>query len=75
MHQTTLKSELAQAAVDLPTLLTRQQAADFAHVTTRTISRWLEDGRLRAAKTHPDGGRGRTLILKASLLALLGGEA
>ncbi|MCB9893373.1 MAG: helix-turn-helix domain-containing protein [Planctomycetes bacterium] len=70
----TLRSELAQAAVALPPLLTRQQAAAFAHVTTRTISRWLEEGRLKASKTHPDAGRGRTLILKSSLLALLGGE-
>lgn len=70
-----LQAGLAQAAMDLPPLLTRRQAADFAHVTLRTISRWLEDGRLRAARTHPDAGRGRTLILKTSLLALLGGEA
>jgi excisionase family DNA binding protein len=73
MHS--LKSELAQAAVGLPPLLTRQQAANFAHVTLRTISRWLEEGRLSAARTHPDEGRGRTLILKSSLLALLGGDA
>lgn len=73
-RSTTLQSDLAQAAVALPPLLTRRQAADFACVTTRTVSRWLETGRLRAAKTHPDSGRGRTLILKSSLLALLGGE-
>jgi hypothetical protein len=70
-----LKSGLVQAAVELPPLVTRQQAADFAHVTLRTVSRWLEESRLQAAKTHPDAGRGRTLILKSSLLALLGGEA
>lgn len=68
-----LKAELAQALAALPQLLTRQQCADAAHVTTRTISRWLEEGRLQAAKTHPDAGRGRTLILKSSLLAMLGG--
>ncbi len=70
-----LQSELAQAAEDLPPLITRKQAADFAHVNTRTVSRWLEAGRLRACKTHPDERRGRTLILKSSLLELLGGEA
>jgi len=70
-----LKSELAQAALALPPLVTRQLAADFAHVTIRTISRWLELGRLKAAKTHPDAGRGRTLVLKQSLLDLLAGEA
>lgn len=70
-----LAADLAQAALALPPLVTRHQAAEFAHVTLRTISRWLEDGRLQAARTHPDAGRGRTLIIKSSLLALLGGEA
>lgn len=74
MHATSLKSELAEAALALPPLLTRQQAGEFAHVTVRTVSRWLEAGYIRAARTHPDAGRGRTLILKSSLLAFLGGD-
>lgn len=69
-----LLTDLTRAAAALPPLLTRNQAAEFAHVTLRTISRWLEDGRITAAKTHPGAGRGRTLILKSSLLAMLAGE-
>jgi hypothetical protein len=71
---TNLLTDLTHAAAELPPLLTRHQAAVFAHVTLRTISRWLEDGRLKAARTHPDAGRGRTLIIKSSLLALLSGQ-
>lgn len=72
---TSIQTELARALVAEPPLLTRQQCANLAQVTARTISRWIEEGRLRVARTRPDAGRGRTLILKSSLLALLGGES
>lgn len=75
MPITSLDTELASAAQSLPPLLTRAQAADFAHVTVRSISRWIELGRLKVARTHPEAGRGRTLVLKTSLLALLAGAA
>ncbi|MCC6574605.1 MAG: helix-turn-helix domain-containing protein [Planctomycetes bacterium] len=74
MSVATLCADLAQAAVALPPLLTRKQAADFAQVDRRTLSRWIASGRLRAAKSHPSK-QGRVLVCKAALLALLAGEA
>ncbi|MCC7508622.1 MAG: helix-turn-helix domain-containing protein [Planctomycetes bacterium] len=72
---TSLIASLAQELIAEPPLLPVSRAAELAGVTKRNIHRWIADGRLKAAKTHPDAGRGRTLILKSSLLALLGGDA
>jgi acyl CoA:acetate/3-ketoacid CoA transferase alpha subunit len=71
--QGTLAADLAAAAADLPSLLTRQQAATFAQVDVRTVSRWIASGRLQAAKSHP-GKTGRVLVAKNALLRLLSGE-
>jgi excisionase family DNA binding protein len=59
---------------DLPHLLTRAEAAQFARVSTRTIARWIAAKRLKAIKTHP-GRTGKVLVPKAALLAMLTGDA
>lgn len=44
-----IADELAQAAIRgeyLPGLFTIPEAADKAHTTTRTVRRWIADGRL-----------------------------
>ena len=43
-------------------LYSLQEAADYLHVTTRTVRNWIKDGRLRAFKI------GRRLIIKESTL-------
>lgn len=70
-----LLASLARELAAEPPLLPLSRAAELAGVSKRNVHRWIADGRLKAAKTHPDARRGRTLILKSSLLALLGGDA
>ncbi len=66
----TLTLELTAAAVELPPLLTCAQAAEFAHLCTRSIRRMIKAGRLKAGKTHP-GRYGKIVIPKSALIALL----
>lgn len=70
-----LRPEIERALESLPPLLTRAQCADAARVCLRTVGRWIAEDRLRATSTHPHERRGRTLILKSSLLDLLAGDA
>lgn len=41
------------------------QAAALAHVTPRTLHRWISSGRLRA---YTDPEKGRTVVLEGDLL-------
>lgn len=69
-----LSEYIDQAAADLPAMLTRKEAQCLARVSGRTISRWIDSGRLQATKTSP-GRCGRVLIPKAALVRLLSGHA
>lgn len=70
-----LNTQLAMDLAGEPALLPVSRAAEIANVSRRNIFRWIALGRLKAARTHPDAKRGRTLVLKSSLITLLGGEA
>ena len=59
---------------DLPPLLLVGEAARTARVSPRTISRWIEDGLLRATKALRGKGSSKVLIPREALLAFLGLE-
>lgn len=59
-----------QTLAELPSLLTRQEAARYLRVTTRTVARWIASKRLSAIKTHP-GRAGRVLIPREALADML----
>lgn len=52
-------------------LLTIREAANLLRLTTRTIRRWIAEGRLNARRTHPGRG-GRILLDRAEVLAAVG---
>lgn len=52
-------------------LLTIREAANLLRLTTRTIRRWIAEGRLNARRTHPGRG-GRLLLDRAEVLAAVG---
>jgi excisionase family DNA binding protein len=60
----------AAKAADLKPIVTVDEAAEFTRTHHRTIRRWIREGRLSAAKSHP-GSRGNVLIVRDKLLELL----
>lgn len=54
-----------------PLFLTTRQCCEIAHVTARTIARWIEDGRFESIRPVSTGS-GRRLVDRASFLAFLG---
>ena len=52
-------------------LLTAAEAAELLRLSTRTIRRWIAEGRLTAFRSHPGNG-GRLLLRRADLLAAVG---
>lgn len=68
----TASSQLADAAKELPEIISCKEAAIFCRVCTRTIRRWVASGRLPAVRTAPDSGR--LLIPKSALIDLLTGQ-
>lgn len=75
MAHVSITSRLSQDLAGEPALLPIPRVEEITDANRRTIFRWIAAGRLLAVKTHPDAKRGRTLVLKSSLIALLGGEA
>lgn len=73
MH--TVQSALARELAHEPPTIPVGRVAELAGVSKRNVFRWIEQGRLKSCKTHPDAKRGRTLVLKSSLIELLGGAA
>lgn len=65
-----LDSDVKNALRDLPSLLSRRQAARLLGVSEHTISRWVSCGRLHAVKTHPSR-QGRVRIPKAAIQRFL----
>jgi len=66
--------DVSAALADAPALLTTQEVAKLLRVDVRTVSRWRASGRLGSVKTHA-GKPGRVLVPRASVLAMLRGEA
>jgi hypothetical protein len=60
------------APVDAPATVTREQAAEIAKVSTRTIDRWLRDG-LFVSHRPIARGSGRVLIEANAFYAFLRG--
>lgn len=67
-----LVAGLLAAAAGLPPTLTVAEAAEFARVCRKTIYRWIDEGRLLAAKTST-ADNGRLLITKSALVQTLVG--
>lgn len=66
---------LSQAVVDdlvseLPALVPATSAAEFLHVSTRTLRTYVRTGRIRALRTSPSGS-GRVLIARSELAKFL----
>ena len=57
----------------LPPLLTLREAAQLLRVSTKTISRWIAEGRLRSGRSA-HGGSGRVLIARTEVQRFLGDE-
>lgn len=66
-----LRLLLTLAPSQLPHFVTQEFAARYCGVHTRTVARWLKDGRLTATRTEKSGS-GRVLIPSAGLRRLLG---
>lgn len=62
------------AAESLPALMTRRMIAEYLHVAERSVSRWIQEGRLPARRTT-HAGSGRVLVRREDVLALIGGGA
>jgi excisionase family DNA binding protein len=62
---------LAPAPAPPLPFLTPSEAAELLRLTTRTIRRWVSQGRLIAWRTHPGRG-GRLLLRRADVLAAVG---
>ena len=52
-------------------LITPEESAGLVRVSTRTIRRWIEQGRVQAVRTHPHRG-GRLLLRRSDVLAVVG---
>lgn len=55
-------------------LLSVAECADLLRLSTRTIRRWITEGRLSATRTTPGLG-GRLLVKRSDLLAVVGLDA
>jgi excisionase family DNA binding protein len=55
----------------LPPTLSVRQTAELAHVTDRTVRRWLHFGLIRSSRTQ-HAGSGRVLLLRDDVLRFLG---
>lgn len=56
----------------LPPVATTQQVAQYLQVHPKTVAAMIEDGRLRALRTHPGRG-GHWRIRREDVLALVAG--
>ena len=69
-HRILVKANMS--TVDAPPLLlTCAEAAELLRLSTRTIRRWVDEGRLTAFRSHPGIG-GRLLLRRADVLAAVG---
>ena len=51
--------------------MTLAEVAEFLRMSRRTVRRWVDEGRLKACRTHPGRG-GRILIDRRDALAVVG---
>jgi excisionase family DNA binding protein len=52
---------------DLPALFSPREAAKLLRVCSKTVHRWIGEGRLRSIKVTPGLGSGRRLIRRQEL--------
>lgn len=61
----------ARAPESRPATCSVAEAARELNITTRTVKRWISDGRLQASRVVPGGGSSRVRITRASVDRLL----
>jgi excisionase family DNA binding protein len=56
---------------ELPALLTIKECADVCRVTTKTINRWIGEGRIKSFKLTDGPGSSKRLVPRNELIKML----
>lgn len=67
---TPLPAWALDAVSELPPLVSANRTAKFFHVSVRTVSRWIRQGRINSLRTS-ESGSGRVLIPRLEIARLL----